>query len=99
MSGGSYDYAYRCVNDMAHAIQQRLDAPEGELRAFHLRGKWVPASHPEAVEARERIAQLRRRFADHLELVAEAMRAIEWVDSEDSSEGAEIAAIEAVLPR
>lgn len=40
---------------------------------------------------------LRQRFADHLEKVAEAMKAVEWTDSGDSSEESAEKAIKAVL--
>lgn len=40
---------------------------------------------------------LRRAFAKHLSLVAEAAHEIEWVDSSDKSPGDEDAAIRAVL--
>ena len=39
----------------------------------------------------------RRAFGKHLELVAEAMHDIEWVDSSDKGPGDENAAIKAVL--
>jgi hypothetical protein len=71
MSGGSYNYAYVHVNDMANSL--RIN--RGPSRAKRL------------------------AFKKHLELVSEAMRAIEWVDSGDSSDGDEIAAIDAVLER
>jgi len=40
---------------------------------------------------------LRRAFAMHLYNVAEALRAVEWVDSGDSAQGSERAAIKKVL--
>lgn len=45
------------------------------------------------------VRERRCKFVAHLELVAEAMRAIEWVDSGDSGTDAERRAIEAVLGR
>ncbi len=42
---------------------------------------------------------LHREFAAHLELVAKALKALEWMLSDDTSPGDEVAAIEAVLPR
>jgi hypothetical protein len=56
MSGGSYDYAYRHVQDMADAMRSRH------------------ASDPLALA-----------FAAHLDLVATAMRAVEWADSHDTA--------------
>lgn len=103
MSGGSYDYAYCRVNDMAHAILARLDAapepgePEPGQWYLHDQRRWVDFQDPEAVAVRAKIAGLRRAFAAHLILVSESMRAVEWVDSWDSCQGAEVAAIEAVL--
>ena len=103
MSGGSYDYAYCRVNDMAHTILARLDAPPepGEPEPgqwyLHDQRRWVDFQDPEAVAVRTKIAVFRRAFATHLLLVSDAMRAVEWVDSGDSSEGAEVAAIEAVV--
>jgi hypothetical protein len=41
---------------------------------------------------------LRRAFHRHLQLVAEALHAIEWVDSGDSGPGDEEAAILACIP-
>lgn len=67
MSGGSYDYLYCRVEDMADRIVQAGDTPE------------------------------RRRFAEHLRRVANAMHAIEWVDSCDLGRGDENAAIRAVF--
>ena len=40
---------------------------------------------------------LRKRFQRHLEKVADAMRAIEWVDSDDYAPGAEDGAIKKAL--
>ena len=44
-----------------------------------------------------RFSPLRRAFAEHLERVAEAMRALEWCDSGDSNEEAAEAAMRAVI--
>jgi len=44
-----------------------------------------------------RSTPLRRAFCEHLKLVSKALRDIEWVDSCDSSEGSEDAAIRKVL--
>ena len=42
---------------------------------------------------------LREQFANHLELVAQALHDIEWVDSGDCSPGSEIEAINKVLKK
>ena len=55
MSGGSYNYAYSKVQDMAEDPRVAKGSP------------------------------LRRAFSRHLLLVAEAMRAVEWMDSCDTS--------------
>lgn len=68
MSGGSYDYAYRRIEEMAHEVECR---------------------HPHS--------PLHIAFAAHLRAVAAAMHDLERVDSCDSSEGAEVAAMTAVL--
>lgn len=63
VSGGSYDYLYCKVEDMADRIVEAGDTPE------------------------------RKRFAEHLRRVANAMHAIEWVDSCDLGKGDENEAI------
>lgn len=70
MSGGSYDYAYFKVQDMA-----------------------------EEILVREKTSELRREFARHMLDVAEAMKAIEWVDSGDFGPGDEVEAIKKALGR
>ena len=67
MSGGSYNYAYERVAEMAEEL-------------------WHTDTDP-----------LRRKFRDHLRLVAKAMHDVEWVDSCDYGEGDEREAIEACL--
>jgi hypothetical protein len=67
MSGGSYDYCYTRVLDMAGSIRHKDKNP------------------------------LRRAFAAHLRLVADAMHDIEWVDSGDYGEGDEEEGIRKVL--
>ena len=47
--------------------------------------------------ARSSATPLRRAFAEHLRLVAIAMREVEWVDSHDNAPGTEDAAIRACL--
>lgn len=67
MSGGSYDYIYRNIEDVADRLSDKNHSP------------------------------LRRAFAKHLKLVAEAMHDIEWVDSGDYGTGDDVKAIEAVF--
>ncbi len=67
MSGGSYDYAFARVDDMASSIRSRHTDP------LHI------------------------AFAAHLDLVAVAMKAVEWVDSSDLGPGDDVEAIRAVL--
>jgi hypothetical protein len=65
MSGGSYDYAYEKINELAGRIQLK--------------------------------SNLRRAFSEHLYKVAEACKAIEWVDSFDASSPHDDDAIRKVL--
>ncbi|HEX2879498.1 MAG TPA: hypothetical protein VHO25_08165 [Polyangiaceae bacterium] len=69
MSGGSYDYAYRKIEDLAD-----------EIGTNHLPTKAV-----------------REAFKAHLRKVAEAARAIEWVDSSDYARGDEVGPIREVI--
>lgn len=71
MSGGSYDYCYCKVEDIAYRI-------EGTGRCTETKAA-------------------RAAFAAHLRLVANALHAIEWVDSCDYSSGDELAPIRACL--
>ena len=73
MSGGSYDYAYRHLEDFAEAL--RLRTP----------GQCYAAS-----------PALRMAFAEHCEMVAIAMKAVEWNDSGDGDSD-ETRLIEAVV--
>lgn len=66
MSGGSWNYAYKKVEEMAEGLEN--------------------SEYP-----------IRRQFAKHLKLVAEAMHDIEWVDSYDMSHPDEVTAIEKVI--
>ena len=72
MSGGSWNYVYRLVQDAA--------ANMADDRSDH-----------------HGTGTLRRAFAKHLTLVAEALHDIEWVDSFDDSPGDEVKAIRAAL--
>lgn len=92
MSGGSYDYSYHRVSDMADAIEARLD---GKGKYSQDGDEWSYRTS-EDIEADKVSEPFRRWFATHLRLVAEAMHDIEWVDSGDYGPGDEIKAIEAV---
>lgn len=82
MSGGSYHYAFEKVNDFADALDDERQIEDDR--------PW-----PDDIDAENRA--LRKAFAAHLRLVAEAMKAIEWVDSSDCSPPHEMVAIRAVL--
>jgi len=98
MSGGSYDYAYHGVADMADALEHRdakwADGPAGGQVYDHAGRRMlsVEESAPILARARER----RAWFAKLLRKVAKAMHDIEWVDSSDYGPGSEVAAIDAV---
>lgn len=81
MSGGSYDYAYRHIEQLADDIECRTKTP---------RTDGFDQMPPDVVV-------LRLRFVEHLRKVAQAAHDIEWVDSGDYGDGAEVEAIEAVL--
>ncbi len=66
MSGGSWDYFYSRLEEVAARLQ----------------GEREP---------------IRVAFGKHLQKCADALHAIEWVDSGDSGEGGEVAAINAAL--
>lgn len=74
MSGGSYNYLFERVEEMASQI--RINNKDIQSR---------------------QVFELRESFASHLSDVARAMKAVEWVDSCDSGEGAEVASILRVL--
>lgn len=67
MSGGSLDYAFYNLADLAERIYSRAETP----------------AH--------------RAFAAHLDKVAEAAKALEWMWSGDTSPGDEVEAIMAVV--
>lgn len=78
MSGGAYKYSYGKVVAFADALDAGID--------FDNRPKPYEEGCIDALH-------LRKKFAAHLRLVAEAMRAIEWTDSGDSGLGDERKAI------
>ena len=81
MSGGTYDYACYRLYQLADDIEARTKEPRTE--GFDP----IPPD----------VVALRLRFVEHLRKVAEAAHHIEWVDSGDYGDGAEVEAIEAVL--
>ena len=78
MSGGSYDYKYQHIKDLADEINTCPAKPGYD-------GKNPPLN------------AWRVKFKKILYLVAEAARAIEWVDSCDSGYGDDHSAIDAVF--
>lgn len=78
MSGGSYDYAYRRVEEFADALENGVTG-DGMSR---------PTGFANSLD--------RLGFAAHLRKVANAMKAIEWVDSGDCSPPHDTHAIHAV---
>lgn len=93
MSGGSYDYAYSRVADMADEIERNSPPPEPGDAVYVGRELLTPeASAP--VLARIRAERL--WFAGLMRVVSRAMRAVEWVDSSDCGPGDELAPIQAV---
>lgn len=79
MSGGSYDYAFRRLEDLADDIESGAARQRAEGRL------------------NERTTGLRRALAVRLRLIADACRAVEWVDSYDFSAGDEDEPIAAAL--
>lgn len=79
MSGGSYLYTYRHIEEFADALESNVRLDGNDL------------SEPNCLK--------RLEFAAHLRLVAEAMKAIEWVDSFDCSPPYDTEAIDKVLSR
>jgi hypothetical protein len=67
MNGGSMDYLYLKVQDVADGMKQLSSSPH------------------------------RQRFAEHLQLVAVALKDVEYCDSGDTSENVELRSIEAVF--
>lgn len=68
MSGGSYDYAFGRIDDLANAIRENAGCRN------------LPGENPDEYGSPP---SLRRAFAEHLRKVARAARAIEWNDSGD----------------
>lgn len=104
MSGGSYDYIHRRVRVAATEIRSRTER-NGRVEAVVIKVRlWEPASRAvleyHGEEARRICAQIdahRLWLADLLELVAQALHDVEWVDSADYGPGDEVAAIRALM--
>ena len=100
MSGGSYNYVYSRVNDMADQIEEHERQPVDpdwvrEPRVYdHVNKRLL--SIEESAPILARVTSDRVWFAEHLRVIANAMHAVEWVDSGDYGPGDEVAAIVAV---
>ena len=103
MSGGSYDYAYGRVNDVADSIASRLRDDEREARRDtaptaqvydSTARRWLTPEESAPVLAA--VAEERAWLVGLLRLVADAMHDVEWVDSCDYGPGDEVSAIRAV---
>lgn len=82
MSGGAYDHMHGRVDEFADLLERGID----------WNGNRVTAKLP------ARSQELRLEFVNLLRRVAQAMEAIEMVDSHDASSPHDIDAIRAVLP-
>lgn len=80
MSGGSYNYAFRIVEQFADALEAGTTFPD-----------FTDGRPTGCKNNHDRIG-----FAAHLRKVAAAMKAIEWVDSGDCSHPDDTEAIHAV---
>ena len=101
MSGGSYNYLYHRIEDMADSMelihrtdQNDLDAGRLEAEVYD-RTKRAYIRGEEAVAVLRSVASEREWFIGLLRMVAKAAHDIEWVDSSDYRPGDEVAAIRA----
>lgn len=97
MSGGHYDHAYHHVVDMAETMARedaRADVEVGG-RVYDSTTRTL-LTVEESAPILARVAAERAWFAGLLHVVADAMRAVEWVDSCDCGPGDEVKAIDAV---
>jgi hypothetical protein len=101
MSGGSYDYLYSRVRDAADQIDTTAreghpgDPDPVSSRVYSReRAGWLP--HDEALAVLARVDADRQWFAGLLRVVADALHAVEWVDSCDYGPGDEVESIDAV---
>ena len=71
MSGGSWDYSYSKVSEMAEDLREGRES--GSVGCFyHPNGEDASSQHP-----------LKLRLADHLDQLSEILKAIEWSHSGD----------------
>jgi hypothetical protein len=103
MSGGSYDYLYSRVEQMADDMERRdaRDARDAATDPDLGARVYSSAEHrlltvEESAPIVARVAAERTWFTGLLRLVSKAMRDVEWVDSSDCSPGDEVEAIDAV---
>lgn len=110
MSGGSYDYLYGRVDELADRIESSIDPRSRREREWH--GACIdPALVDPRVYSIEKKAWIygeealaiiyaadaeRKWFAELLRIAARAAHDIEWVDSGDFGPGDEVEAIRAV---
>lgn len=97
MSGGSYDYVYHRISEAADSVRASIGRVTEPVE-LHVRRGGVTRTYtgPDAARLRESVAEHRLWLADVMEAVAKAMHDVEWVDSCDYSEAAEVPAIAAV---
>lgn len=104
MSGGSYNYLYTQIDDLAYRVEDsvdprrertRFDCGQSEPRVYSKETKqWIVGSEAQAIidfAVHERVW-----FAKLLRAVAKAAHDIEWVDSGDYGPGDEVESIRAV---
>lgn len=106
MSGGSYDYAYHHVEDVADEIEARAkeaervehDAEDSWKRTHQVysskENRWLTPEESKPIL--DGVKRERLWFAGLLKLVAQAMHDIEWVDSGDFGPGDEVESIQEV---
>jgi hypothetical protein len=103
MSGGSYDYAYSKINDLARQIEDRADprqrsrygSDSSEPQVYcSVQKRWLTGAEAQAII--DAAASERAWFVELLHLVSEAAHDIEWVDSGDHSPGDEVESIRAI---
>jgi hypothetical protein len=100
MSGGSYNYLFGQIEDLARQIEDRMDPRlnrdpvEDPMVYSREKNQWVKGAEAQAIiDAAE---DERRWFIGLLHLVGKAAHDIEWVDSCDYGPGDEVEAIRAI---
>ena len=102
MSGGSYDYTYARIRELADEIETNLIAemkdgfPTSDTDRVYSRERNVWISGDEAKAILAEVASERRWFINLLRAVSIAAHDIEWVDSCDYGPGQEVEAIKAI---